>query len=127
MFVNEALPDRLAPRRGDRPSFIPAGHRAQVERIRGALEQWERVRVDLVNYTRTGQPYWVDLDVSPVWDDARRLTHWVAVGRDITERKRDEERIQYLAFYDRSPSCPTGRCCWAGWSRRRARVHATAP
>jgi hypothetical protein len=58
------------------------------------------VRVDLINYTKEGEPYWVDLDVSPVWDDARRLTHWVAVGRDITERKRDEEKIQYLAFYD---------------------------
>ncbi len=42
----------------------------------------------------------MDLDVSPVWDDARRLTHWVAVGRDITERKTAEEKIQYLAFYD---------------------------
>jgi diguanylate cyclase (GGDEF)-like protein len=35
-----------------------------------------------------------------VWDEARKLTHWVAVGRDITERKTAEEKIQYLAFYD---------------------------
>jgi diguanylate cyclase (GGDEF)-like protein len=42
----------------------------------------------------------VDLEVSPVWDNERRLTHWVAVGRDITERKMAEEKIQYLAFYD---------------------------
>ena len=106
VFVNEAFERRTGWRRdeviGQSPRILqgPDTQRAQLDRIRGALEQWERVRVDLVNYTRTGQPYWVDLDVSPVWDEARRLTHWVAVGRDITERKRDEERIQYLAFYD---------------------------
>jgi diguanylate cyclase (GGDEF)-like protein/PAS domain S-box-containing protein len=106
VFVNEAFERRTGYTReeviGHSPRFLqgPDTQRAQLDRIRAALEQWERVRVDLINYTKGGEPYWVDLDVSPVWDEARRLTHWVAVGRDITERKRDEEKIQYLAFYD---------------------------
>lgn len=106
VFVNEAFERRTGYTRdeviGHSPRFLqgPDTQRPQLDRIRAALEQWERVRVDLINYTKGGEPYWVDLDVSPVWDEARRLTHWVAVGRDITERKRDEEKIQYLAFYD---------------------------
>ncbi len=106
VFVNEAFERRTGYSReeviGHSPRFLqgPDTQRAQLDRIRAALEQWERVRVDLINYTKGGEPYWVDLDVSPVWDETRRLTHWVAVGRDITERKRDEEKIQYLAFYD---------------------------
>lgn len=106
VFVNEAFERRTGYTKGEvlgrTPRLLqgPATDRAGLDRIRAALEQWQRVRVDVVNYTKAGEPYWVDLDVSPVWDKQRRLTHWVAVGRDITERKLAEEKIQYLAFYD---------------------------
>jgi diguanylate cyclase (GGDEF)-like protein/PAS domain S-box-containing protein len=106
VFVNEAFERRTGYMReevmGRTPRLLQGEgtQRRELDRIRAALEQWQPARVDLINYKKSGEPFWVDLEVSPVWDEARRLTHWVAVGRDITERKTAEEKIQYLAFYD---------------------------
>jgi len=106
VFVNEAFERRTGytPEEvlGRTPRLLqgPATQRAELDRIRAAMEQWQPARVDLINYKKNGEPFWVDLEVSPVWDHERKLTHWVAVGRDITERKTAEEKIQYLAFYD---------------------------
>ncbi len=106
VFVNEAFerrtgygPDEVM---GCTPRLLqgPGTQRRELDRIRQAMEQWQPARVDLINYKKSGEAFWVDLEVSPVWDEARKLTHWVAVGRDITERKTAEEKIQYLAFYD---------------------------
>jgi diguanylate cyclase (GGDEF)-like protein/PAS domain S-box-containing protein len=106
VFVNEAFERRTGYSRQEvmgRTPRLLQGHgtqRHELDRIRSAMEQWQPARVDLINYKKNGEAFWVDLEVSPVWDEARRLTHWVAVGRDITERKTAEEKIQYLAFYD---------------------------
>ncbi|ROZ69001.1 bifunctional diguanylate cyclase/phosphodiesterase [Ramlibacter sp. WS9] len=106
VFVNEAFERRTGytPQEvmGKTPRLLqgPGTQRKELDRIRAAMEQWQPARVDLINYKKNGEAFWVDLEVSPVWDHERRLTHWVAVGRDITERKMAEEKIQYLAFYD---------------------------
>ncbi len=106
VFVNEAferrtgyLPEEVL---GRTPRLLQGEgtQRKELNKLRAAMEQWRPARVDLINYTKAGEAYWVDLEVSPVWDEARKLTHWVAVGRDITERKTAEEKIQRLAFYD---------------------------
>ena len=106
VFVNEAFERRTGYRPdevlGRSPRLLQgaATQRAELDRIRAAMEQWQPARVDLINYKKSGEPFWVDLEVSPVWNHERKLTHWVAVGRDVTERKTAEEKIQYLAFYD---------------------------
>jgi diguanylate cyclase (GGDEF)-like protein/PAS domain S-box-containing protein len=106
VFVNEAFERRTGYSRdevlGRTPRLLqgPNTQRRALDQIRAALEEWRPARVDLVNYKKNGEPFWVDLDVSPVWDKQRKLTHWVAVGRDVTERKLAEEKIQHLAFYD---------------------------
>ncbi len=37
---------------------------------------------------------------------------WVCLMHDITEQKLIEEKLQYIAFHDSLPTCPTGPCSW---------------
>lgn len=78
--------------------------REALEKIRAALKSWQPVVVELLNYTRDGSPFWVELSIVPVANESGWFTHWVSIQRDITERKRitdalhtSESRYQHIA------------------------------
>jgi PAS domain S-box-containing protein len=52
------------------------------------MTNWQPVREELVNYTKDGVPFWLELDITPIVDETGWYTHWVAIERDVTERKR---------------------------------------
>ncbi|MEK8090726.1 hybrid sensor histidine kinase/response regulator [Thermithiobacillus plumbiphilus] len=101
VFVNEAChrrtgytPEELV---GGPPlSFEgPETDRAVLERMARAMKKLKPVREELLCYTKDGKTFWQELDMSPMADAEGRVTHWVSIGRDITERKRAEEtRLQ---------------------------------
>lgn len=49
------------------------------------------------------------MTITAVHDDDRRLTHYVAVFRDISNRKKSEQEIHQLAFYDPLTRLPNRR------------------
>jgi PAS domain S-box-containing protein len=71
----------------------PMTDRAELERIGAALTAGQAVHAELINYSRLGEAYWIDLVVVPLPDASGQLTHFVAVQRDITERKHAEARL----------------------------------
>ena len=64
-----------------------ATDRAALDRIRAALVACEPVRVDVVNYAKSGKAYWLDLIIVPLRDPAGTVTHFAAIQRDITALK----------------------------------------
>lgn len=62
--------------------------------IRQALEAWQPVRTELINYRKDGTEFWVELNIVPVANEKGWYTHWVSVQRDITERKQIEHALQ---------------------------------
>jgi len=102
LFVNDAFVRRTGYTReevlGRSPRFLygPRTSRVELERIAAAQRQWKPVRAELVNYTRSGEEFWIEIDLVPISDNTGRFTQWVGVERDITERKTTGERFRRL-------------------------------
>jgi two-component system cell cycle sensor histidine kinase/response regulator CckA len=55
---------------------------------------------EILNYRKDGSTFWNDLSISPLRDDEGRLTHFIGLMRDITERKHavvalEEAEVRY--------------------------------
>ncbi|MDY3555235.1 PAS domain S-box protein [Gemmata sp. JC717] len=66
--------------------------RAAVDRLRAAQAAGEACAVELLNYRRDGSPFWNGVSVSPVRDEAGRVTHYVGVLSDVTARRQLDEQ-----------------------------------
>jgi len=75
--------------------------RRELDRIRHALEHWQPVRAQLVNYRKDGSSFWVEIDIAPVADENGWFTHWISVQRDISERKTLEHALSDAAQRDK--------------------------
>ncbi|MBX0327740.1 response regulator [Oscillochloris sp. ZM17-4] len=77
-------------------SFLrgPATDHAAVERMRQRERLGQGFSEELLNYAKDGRPYWVSLQVSPVFDAQGALTHFIAIGSDVTERREAAEALQ---------------------------------
>jgi PAS domain S-box-containing protein len=77
----------------------PGTDAGALARVRDALAAAEPIRLDLQKYRRDGTPFWVDLSLTPVHEQGR-VTHFIAVQTDITERRRlEQERQQREASF----------------------------
>lgn len=83
---------RAADLRGRSPRLLqgPLTSRIALGRLRAAVAAGQPLRTELVIYTRTAQACWIELDLSPVTDAGGRLSHWLAIQRDLGERRPQE-------------------------------------
>jgi PAS domain S-box-containing protein len=61
--------------------------------IRRAMKARTPVSVELLNYTKDGQPYWLDISMTPVFDKTGELERFIAVERDVTARRQMAEDL----------------------------------
>jgi PAS domain S-box-containing protein len=65
-----------------------------VQRMRVRLRQGKSAQGETVNYRKNGTEFWVEMQVSPLRNGEGKITHFVGIQRDITERKIAEERLR---------------------------------
>ena len=67
-----------------------------LDELREALREERECRVVLKNYRKDGTPFWNELYISPVQDEEGKLTNFVGIQNDITQRRRTEEERDLL-------------------------------
>jgi PAS domain S-box-containing protein len=62
--------------------------------IRACLKEAKDCLVTLKNYRKDGTAFWNELAISPVRDAEGKVTHFIGIQTDISERKRAEEALK---------------------------------
>ena len=112
VFVNQAFEQHTGYSRhevlGQTPNKLlgPGAAPDEFQRMTKMLTRRQQPRSELLIYRKNGSCFWLELEVVQVAATADDLTHWVAVGRDITQRKVAADAIHQLAFYDPLTSLP---------------------
>lgn len=78
----------------------------ELERIKSAFLHMQPIKTEVVAINQEGVGISLEMDALPLHDKGGRVTHWVAVLRDITERKQADAQIRQLAYYDTMTGLP---------------------
>jgi PAS domain S-box-containing protein len=61
--------------------------------IRMALREGRTGEALVHNYRKDGTPFWNELRIAPVHDEQGRLTHFIGISDDVTERREAEDAL----------------------------------
>lgn len=86
--------DELVGRRPDDVFCGPETDFAVLREIGQAMAARRSVSREIIQYSRSGQGYVIDLSITPVVDVRTGLVQYVTVGRDVTQRKELETQLQ---------------------------------
>jgi diguanylate cyclase (GGDEF)-like protein/PAS domain S-box-containing protein len=87
----------------------PGTSRKALDSIRAALREGRGAHEKLLNYTKTGAPYWLDMRIEPLRNATGIITHFVGIERDVTLDKRRLDELEYVADRDVLTGIPNRR------------------
>ena len=82
---------------GRKPGALLRGPETDMTTIaytRQQLAQGEGFSVELLNYTKTGQKYWVAIEVQPIRDQEGRIRNFMGIQSNITARRKAETALR---------------------------------
>lgn len=113
-FVNESFTGTFGYLKGEvlgrelHALFKGRAYKAFVEVLSGnsGLESWQG---ELESRRKNGETFPISLSISRVKDETGKTVGYAVIIRDITELKRYEEQIQYMAYHDQLTDLPNRR------------------
>ncbi len=75
----------------------PDTDRKSIVAMSEALHRGEGITVELLNYGKSGRPYWNLIEVQPVHDADGKIVQFVAIESDVTARKQLQQQVSESA------------------------------
>ena len=83
--------------KGKRSGELLHGEETNVDTFAKMMEMLstkESFTGDIVNYNKKRQPYWVNVNITPVLDENKEIVKFIAIQTDISDRKLNEEKLR---------------------------------
>lgn len=83
---------------GRTPAVLQSGKQPTqyYENLWATICDGETWRAEIVNERRNGEQYYVDKTITPLTDDDGAITHYLAIEKEVTERRRREQQLSVL-------------------------------
>ena len=93
---------------GKTPAILKSGHHTQdfYRELWETLRSGAEFRGVLVNRKKSGELFYEEKVIRPFFGPSGRITHFVSIGRDSTDRIRAMERLTYAATHDNLTALP---------------------
>jgi diguanylate cyclase (GGDEF)-like protein/PAS domain S-box-containing protein len=87
---------------GRRMSLIGSGRhdRSYYERLWSTILSGQAFADVIINRRKDGRLFYEEKTITPLKNEEGDISHFVATGKDISERMQTQERLQYLAHHD---------------------------
>jgi two-component system CheB/CheR fusion protein len=83
---------------GDTPRILqgPKTSLHEIRKLRVAMEKWEACEIQVLNYKKNGEEFWNHFSIFPLANEKGWFTHWIAIEKDITKKKAEEDEKEKL-------------------------------
>ena len=84
---------------GHEPNYLsikPYTNLETVNKIRETIKNKEEIKVVFQNCNKLKEKYWLELNITPVFDSHGKCNKFIAIGRDVTAAKEKESELENI-------------------------------